>query len=68
MILDRLRFILAAPFFVTGFFLLFASAAIMVGFLTACAGLYKVNQMLSADDAPFVQPSTRKQHHGRLRQ
>jgi hypothetical protein len=67
MILDRIRFILAAPFFITGFFLIFTSVVIMAGFLTACAGVYKVNQLLGADDAPFVPPN-RKQDHVRLSQ
>ena len=58
--LDRIRFILAAPFFVTGFFLIFASAVIMVGFLTACAGVYKVNGLLGADDVPFLQPQPKE--------
>lgn len=31
----RIRFILAAPFFITGFFLVFGSAVIMCGFRTA---------------------------------
>jgi hypothetical protein len=68
MITDRIRFVLATPFFITGFFLIFTSAVIMAGFLTACAGVYKVNQLLGADDAPFVHQSpNRKQHYGWLR-
>jgi hypothetical protein len=53
MTLDRIRFALAAPFFVTGFFLIFMSAVIMAGFLTACAGVYRVNALLGPDDEPF---------------
>ena len=56
MMSDRIRFMLAAPFFITGFFLIFASVAIMAGFLTACAALYRVNQLLGPDDAPFLPP------------
>lgn len=51
---DRIRFILAAPFFITGFFLVFGSAVIMCGFRTACAGVDRVNTMLGPDDVPFA--------------
>ena len=50
MTVDRIRFALAAPFFIAGFFLIFASAVIMTGLPTACAGLYRINQMLGPDD------------------
>ena len=54
MTFQRIRFILAAPLFITGFFLVFGSAVIMCGFRTACAGVDRMNAMLGPDDVPFA--------------